>query len=200
MSGPETKHTVFWMLKALAYEAFADADPRTKLVRVLCQRMNWHTFKTEPIDHAELLRLTGFSRSTLKRTIRAVLKAKVFEVASGRGRGNKSVFTLCQQAAKKGSAGDPFSYRKGSKPETQKGPPGDPTQSHIQESDSGRRADRSIQGQAEPSVSWLSPDDNEALWNRVAKRWAAEKGYELIARGSHHGTGIGAFIPTDWLN
>lgn len=150
----EPKHTVFWMRKCLAYERYAEADPRTTLIKALCRLMDWGTFRTEPIYQADLCKLTGLKARTLQRAIANIVDDKVVEVEGGRGRGNKTVFVLCEQkgeitSQKKASSSGGFCNLKRRHAATEKASPGDATLL-SQESDSGKRADRSIQDQAEP--------------------------------------------------
>lgn len=37
------------------------------------------------------------------------------------------------------------------------------------------------------------------MWVAAAARYRAERGKDLLAIGSHHGTGVGAFVPKAWL-
>jgi hypothetical protein len=47
-------------------------------------------------------------------------------------------------------------------------------------------------------VVWVHRDD--PIWPAVAERYRQEKGGKtLVARGSAYATGVGAFVPSAWL-
>jgi uncharacterized protein YdaU (DUF1376 family) len=46
-------------------------------------------------------------------------------------------------------------------------------------------------------VAWL--DEEDPRWGTVAGQWRETKGKPLIPTTSKHGTGFGAFVPSNWL-